>query len=41
MGTTKYPDESEYQHFISKHSGMTNAYTYTTNTNYFFTVAND
>ncbi|CAD8060229.1 unnamed protein product [Paramecium primaurelia] len=41
MGTTKYPDESEYQHFISKHSGMTNAYTSSTNTNYFFTVAND
>lgn len=41
MGTTKYPQESEYQDFISKNSGQTNAFTSELNTNFHFSVANN
>lgn len=27
MGSTKYPDENAYDHFLSKHGGSNNAYT--------------
>lgn len=27
MGTKKYPDESEYQNYLTKNGGMSNAYT--------------
>ncbi|KAM3142497.1 hypothetical protein pb186bvf_005399 [Paramecium bursaria] len=41
MGTEKYPQESEYQDFISKNSGQTNAFTSELNTNYIFQIANN
>lgn len=40
MGTHKYPNENEYSEFLSKNSGMSNAYTSQEETNYFFEVAN-
>ena len=40
MGTKKYPDESEYQNYITKNSGDTNAFTSSLNTNYIFQVSN-
>jgi insulysin len=38
MGTEKYPDESDYDKFITAHGGSTNAYTGTDNTNYHFDI---
>ncbi|CAG8781896.1 11752_t:CDS:2, partial [Racocetra persica] len=38
MGTKKYPKENEYNSFLSKHSGHSNAYTGLDNTNYYFEV---
>ncbi|RIB06084.1 Metalloenzyme, LuxS/M16 peptidase-like protein [Gigaspora rosea] len=38
MGTEKYPKENEYNSFLSKHSGHSNAYTGLDNTNYYFEV---
>ena len=40
MGTTKFPDENDYSDYLSKNSGMSNAYTSQEETNYFFEVAN-
>ncbi|CAD8058440.1 unnamed protein product [Paramecium sonneborni] len=40
MGTDKYPNENEYQQYISKNAGSTNAFTSELNTNFFFSVAN-
>jgi len=40
MGTKKYPDEAEYDDFISKNSGSTNAYTSKLITAYMFEVSN-
>uniref|UniRef100_A0A0K2SYP7 Metalloproteaselike [Tribolium castaneum] n=1 Tax=Lepeophtheirus salmonis TaxID=72036 RepID=A0A0K2SYP7_LEPSM len=40
-GTEKYPDESEYSHFISKHSGSNNAYTSHDHTTYIFDIGSD
>jgi secreted Zn-dependent insulinase-like peptidase len=39
MGTEKYPDENEYSSYLSEHGGMSNAYTSTENTNYYFDVS--
>ncbi|KAK3939917.1 Metalloenzyme, LuxS/M16 peptidase-like protein [Diplogelasinospora grovesii] len=39
MGTKKYPAENEYQKYLSAHSGSSNAYTGSTNTNYYFEVS--
>lgn len=38
MGTEKYPKENDYSEFLSSHSGSSNAYTATVDTNYFFDV---
>ena len=39
MGTEKYPVENAYSQYLSAHSGYSNAYTASTETNYFFEVA--
>lgn len=39
MGNEKYPVENAYHQFISAHSGMTNAHTAPTSTNYHFEVS--
>ncbi|KAL8966492.1 MAG: hypothetical protein Q9197_005948 [Variospora fuerteventurae] len=39
MGTEKYPVENDYNQYLSAHSGYSNAYTSSTETNYFFEVA--
>ena len=41
MGTKKYPDENEYDDFITKNSGYTNAFTSENSTIFYFDVAND
>lgn len=41
MGTEKYPNESEYQSFLTEHGGNSNAYTDNEHTNYFFDVSVD
>lgn len=38
MGTSKYPDENEYNTYLSSHGGGSNAYTDTEDTNYYFDV---
>jgi insulysin len=38
QGTEQYPRENEYSEYLAKHSGASNAYTATTNTNYYFSV---
>ncbi|KAI0690596.1 insulin-degrading enzyme [Cytidiella melzeri] len=39
MGTEQFPRENEYSEYLTKNGGTYNAYTSTTNTNYFFRVA--
>lgn len=39
LGNEKYPGENEYQTFVQVHGGMTNAYTTSEHTNYFFDVS--
>ncbi|KAI4173694.1 MAG: hypothetical protein LQ348_006508 [Seirophora lacunosa] len=39
MGTEKYPIENDYNQYLSAHAGYSNAYTSSTETNYFFEVA--
>ncbi|KAI0076466.1 insulin-degrading enzyme [Panus rudis PR-1116 ss-1] len=39
MGTEQYPRENEYSEYLAKNNGYSNAFTGTTNTNYFFTVS--
>jgi len=39
MGTKKYPQENEYQRYLTAHSGHSNAFTASTSTNYYFEVA--
>ena len=34
MGTEKYPSENEYQNYLSKNGGNSNAFTANMNTNY-------
>ena len=38
MGSRKFPDENDYSSFLSKHGGHSNAYTGSSNTNYFFEI---
>lgn len=38
LGTTKYPNENEYEAFLSKFGGSSNAYTDMEDTNYYFSV---
>ncbi|KAJ4493396.1 Metalloenzyme, LuxS/M16 peptidase-like protein [Lentinula lateritia] len=39
MGTEQFPKENEYQEYLSKNNGGSNAYTGASNTNYYFSVA--
>jgi insulysin len=39
LGTEKYPDENEYNKYLSQHGGSSNAYTACDHTNFFFDVA--
>jgi insulysin len=39
MGTSAYPDEHEYEVFLSEHGGSSNAFTDQEDTNFFFDVA--
>jgi len=39
MGTKKFPVENAYSQYLSAHSGYANAYTASTETNYFFEIA--
>ncbi|CAA20142.1 Metallopeptidase [Schizosaccharomyces pombe] len=41
MGTKKYPDENEYRKYLESHNGISNAYTASNNTNYYFEVSHD
>jgi len=39
LGTQKYPEEDEYNQFLTQHAGNSNAYTSSTSTNFYFDVA--
>jgi insulysin len=39
LGTKKYPDEDEYESFLSKFGGFGNAYTDMEDTNYYFSIS--
>ncbi|KAL1387083.1 a-pheromone processing metallopeptidase Ste23 [Phyllosticta capitalensis] len=39
MGTKKYPKENAYNQYLTAYSGYSNAFTASTNTNYYFEVA--
>lgn len=41
MGTEKYPDENDYNVFLSSHGGSSNAFTDMESTNYYFDVSAD
>ncbi|CAN6669000.1 A-factor-processing enzyme [Trichomonascus vanleenenianus] len=41
MGTEKYPQENDYNTYLSEHSGHSNAYTSTDETNYYFEVSHE
>jgi len=41
MGTKKYPDENDYDSYLSAHGGSSNAFTDMESTNYLFDVAPD
>ena len=41
LGTQKYPEETDYEKFLSKYGGFSNAYTDMEDTNYFFSVTTD
>ncbi|TFY62947.1 hypothetical protein EVJ58_g3532 [Rhodofomes roseus] len=41
MGTELYPRENEYSEYLAKNNGNSNAFTGTSNTNYYFSVATD
>ncbi|KAK9454555.1 Metalloenzyme, LuxS/M16 peptidase-like protein [Dipodascopsis uninucleata] len=41
MGTKKYPKENDYSEYLAAHSGHSNAYTDTQDTNYFFEVGHE
>jgi insulysin len=38
MGTEKFPNEDGYGEYLAQHGGYSNAYTSSTNTNYYFEV---
>lgn len=39
MGTEQFPRENEYSEYLAKNNGASNAYTSTSNTNYYFSVS--
>ncbi|KAL6301582.1 insulin-degrading enzyme [Sparassis latifolia] len=39
MGTEQYPKDNEYSEYLARNNGSSNAYTGTSNTNYYFSVA--
>ncbi|TFK92329.1 hypothetical protein K466DRAFT_582051, partial [Polyporus arcularius HHB13444] len=39
LGTEQFPRENEYSEYLSKNNGSSNAYTGTSNTNYYFNVS--
>ena len=41
LGTEKYPDENEYNSYLNKNGGSSNAYTDTESTNYYFDITAD
>jgi insulysin len=41
LGTAKYPSEEEYENFLSKYGGFSNAYTDMEDTNYYFSVTTE
>jgi insulysin len=41
MGTDKYPDENDYNVFLSSHGGSSNAFTDMESTNYYFDVSSN
>lgn len=41
LGTKKYPIESDYDHFLAEHGGMSNAFTGSDFTGFLFSVNND
>lgn len=41
MGSSKYPDESNFMDFVSKNGGVTNAMTSDSDTTYYFTINDD
>ncbi|WP_233078244.1 insulinase family protein [Rheinheimera soli] len=41
LGTEKYPDAGEYQHFINHHGGSHNAWTGTEHSSFFFDIDSD
>ena len=41
MGTEKYPSENDYPEYLAKNSGLSNAFTSTDRTVYFFEVSNE
>lgn len=41
LGTKKYPQENDYNSYLSKNSGYSNAFTSSLHTNYYFEVKND
>lgn len=41
MGTTKFPDENDYNVYLSSHGGSSNAFTDMESTNYYFDVSAD
>jgi insulysin len=41
LGTEKYPKENDYNSYLSKNSGYSNAFTSSLHTNYFFEIKND
>lgn len=41
LGTEKYPDENQYNKFLSDHAGRFNAFTSSDQTDYYFDVAPD
>eukprot|EP00903_Cladosiphon_okamuranus_P005475 g5460.t1 len=38
LGTEKYPEEGQFENFLTQHGGSSNAYTATESTNYYFDV---
>uniref|UniRef100_A0A7S4JUU6 Insulin-degrading enzyme n=2 Tax=Odontella aurita TaxID=265563 RepID=A0A7S4JUU6_9STRA len=41
LGTEKYPDENEYNQYLQRHGGRSNAFTDMESTNYYFDVSAD
>lgn len=41
LGTEKYPKENDYNSYLSKNSGYSNAFTSSLHTNYYFEIKND